>query len=105
MALQFFSSLDPLLAFKRPRDVTTLDKWCLALGAILALQLAGRLLSIRRRYLPPGPFAWPIVGNTFQFPTKWPWLKFTEWAREYGTFFFLLSLNRHHHQTDYNDVS
>ena len=36
------------------------------------------------RTLPPGPRGLPFIGNALQVPTKMPWLKFTEWAAEYG---------------------
>ncbi|PSR97714.1 hypothetical protein PHLCEN_2v4272 [Hermanssonia centrifuga] len=35
--------------------------------------------------LPPGPKAWPIVGNTFQLPKEYEWLTYQEWSRKYGS--------------------
>ena len=32
---------------------------------------------------PPGPFPWPIVGNTFMLPDRKPWIWFEELAKEY----------------------
>lgn len=34
--------------------------------------------------LPPGPPPLPVVGNTFQMPKEQPWLKYAEWAKQYG---------------------
>ncbi|KAL1734779.1 cytochrome P450 [Schizophyllum commune] len=38
----------------------------------------------REHGLPPGPPTSPIFGNALQVPTKGMYLRFTEWAREYG---------------------
>ena len=34
--------------------------------------------------LPPGPTQAPIVGNVFQMPKERAWLKYSEWAKQYG---------------------
>ena len=34
--------------------------------------------------LPPGPPQAPVVGNLFQIPKERPWLKYAEWAEQYG---------------------
>jgi hypothetical protein len=34
--------------------------------------------------LPPGPPQAPVVGNLFQMPKERPWLKYAEWAEQYG---------------------
>ena len=34
--------------------------------------------------LPPGPPQAPIVGNAFQMPKERAWLKYSEWAKQYG---------------------
>jgi hypothetical protein len=34
--------------------------------------------------LPPGPPPSPVVGNIFQLPKEHPWLKYAEWAKQYG---------------------
>jgi hypothetical protein len=44
----------------------------------------------RRRYLPPGPRGWPIIGNTFQinlFEKPAPTL--LKWTKQYGDLFYL----------------
>jgi hypothetical protein len=40
----------------------------------------------RRRGLPypPGPPGLPLIGNTLDIPSKFPWLAFTEYAKKYG---------------------
>ncbi|PPR01578.1 hypothetical protein CVT24_005869 [Panaeolus cyanescens] len=34
--------------------------------------------------LPPGPKAWPIIGNFLDMPSSQEWLTFTKWAEKYG---------------------
>lgn len=34
---------------------------------------------------PPGPFPYPIIGNTFQLPDHKPWLYFEELSKKYNT--------------------
>jgi len=34
--------------------------------------------------LPPGPPPLPIVGNVLHMPKEQPWLKYAEWAKQYG---------------------
>lgn len=43
----------------------------------------------RDRRLPPGPPTLPIIGNLHQIPSKGSYLKFTEWANQYGGIFSL----------------
>ncbi|KAH9476425.1 Cytochrome P450 monooxygenase [Psilocybe cubensis] len=38
----------------------------------------------RDKTLPPGPPTVPLLGNIHLLPTKYSFVKFTEWAREYG---------------------
>ncbi|KAI0088548.1 cytochrome P450 [Irpex rosettiformis] len=45
--------------------------------------------SLRRRHSPPGPPQLPIIGNVHQVPTQMPWIKFTEWSKQYGPIFSL----------------
>ncbi|ESK85020.1 cytochrome p450 [Moniliophthora roreri MCA 2997] len=35
--------------------------------------------------LPPGPRAWPIIGNIFDIPAKYPWKVCVQWARDYNS--------------------
>ncbi len=34
--------------------------------------------------VPPGPPPLPIIGNAFRMPKELPWLKYAEWAKQYG---------------------
>jgi hypothetical protein len=57
-------------------------------AAISGLSLLSILYVYRKTCssaaLPPGPPRAPIVGNVFQIPKERPWLKYAEWAEQYG---------------------
>ncbi|KZS90976.1 cytochrome P450 [Sistotremastrum niveocremeum HHB9708] len=42
----------------------------------------------------PGPKGIPILGNALQIPPKGPWIKFTEWAAQYGDIYYLNIMGR-----------
>ncbi|KAK7683860.1 hypothetical protein QCA50_013238 [Cerrena zonata] len=46
--------------------------------------------------LPPGPPRLPLLGNLFQLGeiSKFPWLKFTEWSKQYGPIIYLNMLGQ-----------
>ncbi|KAL1721917.1 cytochrome P450 [Schizophyllum commune] len=54
--------------------------------AVFTLAASYKILrtASREHGLPPGPPTRPIFGNALQVPTKGMYLRFTEWAREYG---------------------
>jgi hypothetical protein len=59
----------------------------LGLLAIVATAIAAdyaHMLYLRSR-MPPGPFPWPIVGNTFLLPDNKPWIYFEELSKQYNT--------------------
>ncbi|TBU55416.1 cytochrome P450 [Dichomitus squalens] len=66
----------------------------LALSAVLVALLSGIFVyaitfggvSAPSGYkLPPGPFAWPLMGNMLNIRTaSHPWMQFAEWSRTYG---------------------
>lgn len=69
--------------------VVTFSVCVVVLWAIFKLLRWGR----RESFLPPGPPTDPILGNLFDFPTVYPWLKFTEMARKYGDVYSLKIIN------------
>ncbi|GJE96468.1 cytochrome P450 [Phanerochaete sordida] len=56
----------------------------LALCAVAATFVIHQVAKKRHRY-PPGPPRLPVVGNLFDFPASYSWLKFAEWARQYDS--------------------
>jgi hypothetical protein len=56
----------------------------------LALLVLGKFLfeAIQRKNLPPGPFAWPIVGNLFSLG-RLPYKTFHEFALKHGELVYL----------------
>ena len=58
----------------------------LTILAVLTTALAvdyGRMLYLRWR-MPPGPFPWPIIGNTYSLPENKPWIYFEELSKKYN---------------------
>ncbi|KZM25572.1 heme binding [Ascochyta rabiei] len=43
-----------------------------------------RMLYIRKK-MPPGPFPWPIVGNTFSLPDVKPWYLMEQISKQYDS--------------------
>ena len=54
----------------------------LAIAATAVLVDYAHMLYLRSR-MPPGPFPWPIVGNTYSLPDNKPWIYFEELSKEY----------------------
>jgi len=57
----------------------------LSLLAVVVTAVAidyGYMLYIRSR-MPPGPFPWPIIGNTYSLPDNKPWIYFEELSKYY----------------------
>ncbi|KAH9476386.1 Cytochrome P450 monooxygenase [Psilocybe cubensis] len=57
--------------------------------------LVYKLINIGRRdkTLPPGPPTAPLVGNAHLLPSKFAFLKFSEWGRQYGGIFSIKLAN------------
>ncbi|KAF4621791.1 hypothetical protein D9613_012201 [Agrocybe pediades] len=71
----------------RLRDLSWIS-WALAIVVVLTSRKIWK--SYRRfRAMPPSPRGLPIIGNVLQVPVSMPWLKFTEWAKEFGPIFSL----------------
>lgn len=51
-------------------------------GLILAYWAFSK--SPQRKSLPPGPPAWPIIGNLLDIPKDFGWFKYKEWSEQYG---------------------
>ncbi|KAI0259000.1 cytochrome P450 [Gloeopeniophorella convolvens] len=58
----------------------------LALALVLHLLLR-QLIGRGRTIYPPSPKGLPIFGNIFQLPSRRHWLKYDEWAKQYGDVF------------------
>ncbi|KAJ7468478.1 putative monooxygenase [Mycena latifolia] len=39
--------------------------------------------------LPPGPRRWPLIGSVLEMPRTYQWIKFSEWAKHYGSIVYL----------------
>ncbi|KAH9892379.1 cytochrome P450 [Xylariomycetidae sp. FL2044] len=74
----------------------------LTLAVPLLLFILFRLVVVSRENrsphakLLPGPKGYPIVGNLLDIPPKHSWLKFKEWADEYGPIYRLKLGSRQH---------
>ncbi|KAH0580683.1 hypothetical protein H2248_002170 [Termitomyces sp. 'cryptogamus'] len=55
----------------------------------------GKWLSSSRPPYPPGPKPSLISGNAGELPTVLPWLKYAEWAKEYGDIVHVRAYNQH----------
>ncbi|KAJ7468475.1 putative monooxygenase [Mycena latifolia] len=51
--------------------------------------LLSRSFAHARDNLPPGPRRWPLIGSVLEMPRTYPWIKFSEWAKEYGNVVYL----------------
>lgn len=81
--------LDNLALLKLQSAVANAGSFNVGIGlfAVIATAIAvdyAHMLYLRSR-MPPGPFPWPIVGNTFTLPDTKPWLYFEELSKKYQT--------------------
>ena len=52
---------------------------------VLAIMVYIIRATLRRRHMAPGPSGLPLLGNLLQQPSSLQFIKYTEWAQEYGT--------------------
>ncbi|KAK1835637.1 putative cytochrome P450 E-class, group I [Podospora conica] len=53
--------------------------------AITALVADYAHMLYRRSQMPPGPFPWPIIGNTFSLPDNKPWIYFEQLSKQFDS--------------------
>ncbi|EEB99321.1 hypothetical protein MPER_01020, partial [Moniliophthora perniciosa FA553] len=51
----------------------------------LGLYVALLVLVFRRKLYPPSPRKLPFIGNLLTMPAERQWVKFSEWAKQYGS--------------------
>ncbi|KZT66511.1 cytochrome P450 [Daedalea quercina L-15889] len=54
---------------------------------LLGSVLLGFVAALRHRRpssTPPGPAAWPLVGNLWDLPSSHPWITFAQWSARWG---------------------
>ncbi|KAJ7477019.1 putative monooxygenase [Mycena galericulata] len=56
--------------------------------------LLSRLVTQRRRNLPPGPRRWPLIGSVLEIPQSHQWVTFSNWAKTYGKIVYLEALGQ-----------
>ncbi|KAH0591543.1 hypothetical protein H2248_001601 [Termitomyces sp. 'cryptogamus'] len=69
--------------------------YLLPLAAAFIIFLFRKWQSSSRAPYPPGPKPSLISGNASELPTVLPWLKYSEWAKEYGDIVHVRAYNQH----------
>ncbi|KAF8637102.1 hypothetical protein AX17_003006 [Amanita inopinata Kibby_2008] len=68
--------------------MTALD-WLSLCILIIVLLFIRRLCSSSRKQYPPGPKAFPLIGNALQVPAERPEERFLEWGSRYGDIVYI----------------
>ncbi|KAH7097916.1 cytochrome P450 [Auriculariales sp. MPI-PUGE-AT-0066] len=68
-----------------------------ALVGVLFIFVLSRTVrkAATRLPLPPGPRGIPVLGNALEMPADYAWLKYSEWAAQYGDVVHVSALGRH----------
>ncbi|PBK75890.1 cytochrome P450 [Armillaria solidipes] len=61
----------------------------LASGILLTCCLFYISCNRRRLPLPPGPKGFPLIGNLWDVPVKYPWITYARWTATYGDVLYL----------------
>lgn len=87
-SLLFAQGYDPIMVTSPESDHSFIRTAGQALLALLALQT---LVHLVKRYMfkskyprIPGPWQIPYIGRVHDLPVQYTWLKFKEWADEFG---------------------
>ncbi|KAF7791178.1 hypothetical protein EIP86_002189 [Pleurotus ostreatoroseus] len=64
----------------------------LGLALIFVIIVSIRANKNRQLPLPPGPRAWPVVGNLLDVPRKRAFFEYSKWASDYGSDILFMQL-------------
>ena len=78
------------LTFRQPYVSVTFMAASLPALPVVAASIVAAYMYLRRRRksgkpLHSGPSGLPIVGNLFDVPVDFQWLKYAEWSKKFGT--------------------
>jgi hypothetical protein len=51
-------------------------------GAVFTISLARIFYNRKTGKYPPGPPAWPVIGNILDIPAEYPWKVYRKWGQE-----------------------